>query len=221
MHQSKTALRIRQRHPQQPGKPRAHPAIHEPPQPRHLARFCHPIADNQVRTGCVQKSRNVTSRMLSIPIHQQSPLVAALMCVAQATLDCRALALIVFVPDDLSSGVGCCLVRTIARAVVHDDNVRQQGQHTSHNGADMFGLVQARNDRCAIHLPIVITQIFTHCRERADSSTASRTRWLRRPSSNVGWTGLPVRQAFTKSATVCTKVCSYPIMCPGGHQLPK
>ena len=49
---------------------------------------------------------------------------------------------------------------------------------------------------------------FTHRRVLADFSTAARTRWLRRPSSKVGWTDLPATHASTKSAMACTKVCS-------------
>ena len=42
---------------------------------------------------------------------------------------------------------------------------------------------------------------FTHRPFWEDSSTAASTRWFFRPSSKVGWTGLPSTQAFTKSAT--------------------
>ena len=49
---------------------------------------------------------------------------------------------------------------------------------------------------------------FTHRPFWADSSTAASTRWFFRPSSNVGDTGLFSTHAFTKSATVWTKVCS-------------
>jgi hypothetical protein len=42
---------------------------------------------------------------------------------------------------------------------------------------------------------------FTHLPFWEDSSTAASTRWFFKPSSKVGWTGLPSTQAFTKSAT--------------------
>ena len=47
-----------------------------------------------------------------------------------------------------------------------------------------------------------------HRRFSADCSTASSTCWFFNPSSKVGCTAQPLAMAFTKSATVCTKVCS-------------
>ena len=49
---------------------------------------------------------------------------------------------------------------------------------------------------------------FTHLPFCEDSSTAASTRWFFKPSSNVGWTGLPSTQAFTKSAATWMNVCS-------------
>jgi len=67
--------------------------------------------------------------------------------------------------------------------------------------------LQAATQRCLSEprkrgTPNVNLQIrsynFTHRPFWADSSTAASTRWFFRPSSNVGWTGLPSTQAFTK-----------------------
>jgi hypothetical protein len=82
----------------------------------------------------------------------------------------------------------------------------------AHASADNLAKLAAQASHCHSSGPAVGGALgrytFTHCRVLADSSTASRTRSLRRPSSKVGWTGLPAMTACTKSAMVCTKVCS-------------
>src|SRR4051812_39937090 len=58
----------------------------------------------------------------------------------------------------------------------------------------------------------------SHCPVFADESTASQTRWVSSASRNVGPAGFPSAKPCRKSATWCTKVCSYPICKPGTHQ---
>ena len=153
MHESKAALRIRQRNAEAPRKARAHPAIHKPPQPRHLAGLGHAIADDEMRAGLAQKFRNVAGCVLSITIHQQGPLEAVFMCVSQAALHRRALALVFRMLDNFRASSRCFLSRSIIRTIIDHDDTWQQWQYTPYHSADMCGFVQARNDRCAIHPP--------------------------------------------------------------------
>lgn len=59
---------------------------------------------------------------------------------------------------------------------------------------------------------------FSHLPDADARSMASSTRWLRTPSLKFGSGVFSSAMALIKSRTVCVNVCSYPMMCPGGHQ---
>src|SRR5881396_3483247 len=61
---------------------------------------------------------------------------------------------------------------------------------------------------------------FSHLANLADFRTASQTYCVSSASRKVGLAGLPLATPSRKSATWCTKLCSYPICSPGTHHFP-
>jgi hypothetical protein len=80
---------------------------------------------------------------------------------------------------------------------------RHHERHEQIEGSEASGWsLGPTTNRAELHRAPGPDQTFTHLPALAETSTASRTCWFFRPSSNVGWTDVPSTQALTKSAMV-------------------